>query len=373
MRIGIDCRMYGSKFTGIGRYTQELVEHLITLNKKLSNPHELVLFFNALEYKNFKPDSHCEKILASSPHYSLKEQTVFLKKIRSEKLDLMHFTHFNIPLLYNKPFIVTIHDLTLSLFPGKKMTKWYHRLAYHLTINHAVKKAEKIIAVSEHTKKDLTDHFKLDAQKIKVVYNGVGNNFEHLETPIKLEKTTNKYGINKPFILYTGVWRDHKNLPRLIKAFHILRSEKGLDLQLVITGKEDKSYPEVRQGIKDYSLEKEVVLPGLVPEEDLVNLYNKAVIFAFPSLYEGFGIPPLEAMRCGTPVAASNRSSVPEICSDAAVYFDPYNVEDIADKLEMIYKNTDLQVELIEKGIKHIGTFSWEKMAQDTFEILKTC
>jgi glycosyltransferase involved in cell wall biosynthesis len=371
MRIGIDCRMYGSKFTGIGRYTKELVEHLIALNKELETPHELILFFNNPEYREFKAQPHTKKILAAAPHYSFKEQSTFLKKLLAEKIDLMHFTHFNIPLLYNRPFIVTIHDLTLSLFPGKKMTKWYHRLAYHLTINHAIKKAKHIIAVSNHTKRDIVNHFQTDPEKIAVIYNGISKDFEHLSTPKTLTATLKKYHITKPFILYTGVWRDHKNLPRLIQAFHLLRSERDLDLQLVITGREDKNYPEVKQSIADYKLEENAILTGLVPEKDLNHLYNRATIFAFPSLYEGFGIPPLEAMRCGTPVAASRQSSVPEICGEAALYFDPHSAQDIADKLEMLYKNTDLQVELIEKGIAHIANFSWEKMANETFKTIK--
>ena len=155
MRIGLDCRIYSSKFTGLGRYTYELVENFTKLNGRLKNPHELILFFNNPEFQEFPNHPHVQKILVNCKHYSLKEQTTFLAKLNKEKLDLVHFPHFNVPIFYNKPFTVTIHDLTLTHFPGRKMTKWYHRLAYHLTIKHAIKKSRKIISVSNHTKEDL--------------------------------------------------------------------------------------------------------------------------------------------------------------------------------------------------------------------------
>ncbi len=146
MKIGIDCRIYSSNFTGIGRYTYELVQHFIQLNQKLKNPNELILFFNNPEYENFqkhKNDKNIKKILVNSPHYSFSEQTKFLKILNKQNLDIVHFPHFNVPIFYRKPFIVTIHDLTLTLFNGRKMTKFYHRWAYNLTIKNAVKKAKK--------------------------------------------------------------------------------------------------------------------------------------------------------------------------------------------------------------------------------------
>ncbi|MFH1218310.1 MAG: glycosyltransferase, partial [Candidatus Peregrinibacteria bacterium] len=158
MRIGIDCRIYNSSFTGIGRYTQELIRNFA----KLNHEHELILFFNNPAYSKFTPpNSKVKKVLVNAPHYSFKEQTLFLKKLNSENFDLVHFPHFNVPIFYSKPYIVTIHDLTLTLFPGQKMTRWYHRLAYYLTIKNAVKRAKKIIAVSNNTKQDIITHLKV--------------------------------------------------------------------------------------------------------------------------------------------------------------------------------------------------------------------
>lgn len=371
MRIGIDCRIFSSRFTGIGRYTYELVRHFIKLNDEQNLKHEIILFFNQPEYKHFTPPNpSVKKILVSSPHYSLKEQTTFLHKLNQEKLDIVHFPHFNVPLLYRKPYVVTIHDLTLSFFPGRKMTKWYHRLAYNITIKNAVKTARKIIAVSENTKQDIIENLNIEAKKIHTIYNGISEIF-HIKDPLKTAHTLKKYRIKSPFLLYTGVHRNHKNLPRLVEALNILLTEKNLDLHLVITGKPDPLYPEVQKTVKKFHLENQVTFTNLVSEDELVDLYNAALTYVFPSLYEGFGFPPLESMRCGTPVAASNTSSIPEICGEEnAIYFDPYSANEIADKIALLYKNSQLQVELIEKGIQHSAKFNWTTCAKKTFQLL---
>jgi len=371
MKIGIDCRIFSSSFTGIGRYTYELVKNIIQFNENSRHKNEIVLFFNDPEYASFDPQSsHVKKIRVNAKHYSLSEQIRFLKKLNKENCDIVHFPHFNIPILYRRPYTVTIHDLTLSLFPGQKMNKWYHRLAYHFTIKNATKKAKAVIAVSNNTKQDIIDHLGTPEEKIITIYNGVGKEFTLLKDPKETHPTLKKYGISKQFLLYTGVWRNHKNLPRLIQAFSLLK-ERGLPLSLVITGKPDPHYPEVKNTVKSLKLEDDVIFPGLVDEKELIHLYNAAFIYVFPSLYEGFGLPPLESMRCGTPVVASKTSSIPEVCGeDNALFFHPENVEEIADKVEMLYKDPQLQVKLIEQGARHSAKFSWEEMAEKTYQII---
>ncbi|MBD3360190.1 glycosyltransferase, partial [Candidatus Peregrinibacteria bacterium] len=345
MKIGIDCRMFSSNFTGIGRYSYELVKQLIKINDKEKRKHELVLFFNNPEYKKYNPPNPAvKKVLVKAKHYSFAEQTRFLHKLNKEKCDTVHFPHFNIPIFYRKPYVVTIHDLILTFFHGHKMTSWHHRLAYNLIIKNSIKKSKKIIAVSNSTKQDIIANFKVPEEKIEVVYNGISPSFTLIQNPSKYKKTLSRYNIDKQFLLYTGVWRSHKNLVNLIEAFNILKNKKSLDLKLVITGKPDPYYPEVKETIKRLNLKEDVILTGLVQEKELVHLYNAAHIYVFPSLYEGFGLPPLESMKCGTPVAASETSSIPEICGEKnAVFFDPKNPRDIAKKIYMIYKNTDLQ------------------------------
>ncbi len=368
MRIGIDCRMYSSRFTGIGRYTKELVEQLLAANKAQNFPHDFVLFFNNPEFHEFQPSTHVQKVLVNARHYSFKEQTRFLRLLNKERLDLVHFPHFNIPLFYRRPYLVTIHDLTLSFFPGRKMRAFFYRLAYAITIRNAVRRAKKIIAVSHNTKKDIIEQFHVQEEKIHVIYHGVNPEFTPIKDPKLLAPTLQKFNINKDFLLYTGVWRSHKNLPNFIRAFGILK-KNNLDIQLVITGRPDPYYPEVKETVHRLHLENDVIFTNLVTDSDLVHLYNAASIYVFPSLYEGFGLPPLEAMACATPVAASNISSIPEICGENAVYFNPYDPTDIANKIELLYKDPDLQAKLIRSGLQHAASFSWVGMATKTFKL----
>lgn len=375
-KIGIDCRMYSSSFTGIGRYTYELVKRICEANNQKQNPDTIFLFFNSPEYEKFNIDKtpNVQKVLVNANHYSFAEQTKFLKILYSHNLDIMHFTHFNVPLLYRRPYIVTIHDLTLSLFPGKKMTGFHHRLGYSVVIKNAVRHAKAIIAISNNTAKDLKEILKVPLEKVTVIYNGISPEFRKLksiEEKMQIQETLNKYNIKQPFILYTGVWRSHKNLSNLVSAFDTLINEKKLDLNMVITGREDPHYPEIRQSINRLNLQNSIVTPGLVSETELIHLYNAARLYIFPSLYEGFGLPPLEAMQSGTPVAASNTSSIPEICGEHnAVFFNPHDPKDMAEKIAFLYQNEELQEELIKNGYIRAKQFDWDSTAQQTYELI---
>lgn len=369
MRIGIDARMFSSEFTGIGRYVYELVHQLIKIDKK----NEYVLFMNKPAYEEFEPpNKRISKVLVNAKHYSFAEQTRFLWKLWRAKLDLMHFTHFNAPILYRGATIVTIHDLTLSFFPGKKMNSWFYRQAYNVVLKNAVRHAKRIIAVSKNTKQDLIEIAKTSPAKVEVIYEGVGENFGPKLDREGIDDLLKKYNITKEFMLYTGVWRSHKNLVNMIKAFDLFCGEgdEGFDAQLVITGEESPYYPEVKRTVKEYDLEHKVVFTDLVPEDELTALYQAAKVYIFPSLYEGFGLPPLEAMRCGTPVIASKVSCIPEICGEEnAVFFDPYDPEDIANAMRKLWLDDDLRAELRERGLTHSRKFSWEKMAEKTLEV----
>jgi glycosyltransferase involved in cell wall biosynthesis len=369
-RIGIDCRMYSEAFTGIGRYVYELTENLL----RLDEDNEYVLFFNNPESQNFSsPNKNVKKVLVNAPHYSVKEQTKFPHILNNEHLDLMHFTHFNAPVLYNRPSVVTIHDLTLHFYPGKKKASPLHRMAYGLTLKTAVRKAKSIITISQNTKKDLQILLKVPSGKIDVIYEGVDEKFKILDDKMPVEKVKKEFKLDKPYLLYTGVWRCHKNLPNLIEAFHILKNEYDFDGYLVITGRADPLYaPDIVDKAVSLNLGEDVIFTGLVPEEDLVPLYNGALVYVFPSLYEGFGLPPLEAMQCGVPVAASTSSCIPEICGgNNAIYFDPSNPKDMSEKIFRVISEKSLRENLIANGLKHVKKFSWNTMAEETLKVYK--
>lgn len=369
MRIGIDARMYSTEFTGIGRYVHELVLNLLSLDKK----NDYVLFMNQPEFDKYEPTTkRVTKVLVNAKHYSFAEQSKFWWKLRKANIDLMHFTHFNAPVLYRGASVVTIHDLTLSFYPGKKMNSSFHKFAYNIVLKRAVKHAKRIIAVSKNTKQDLVDITHTSPAKVEVIYEGVGANFTPREDKETVSDLLKKYNITREFMLYTGVWRSHKNLVNMVRAFALLKEDEGYETQLVITGEENPYYPEVKRVVKELNLEHDVIFTGLVPEDELVALYQSAVFYVFPSLYEGFGLPPLEAMRCGTPVVASKASCIPEICGEEnAVFFDPYDPEDMANNMRKVLLDENLRAELREKGLKHSRKFSWERMSEKTLEVYK--
>jgi len=370
MKIGIDARMYGVSFTGIGRYTYELVKNLAELDSE----HEFTVFMRKEAFDSFAPpNKRFKKVLADYQHYSFGEQFGFLSLINKEKLDLMHFTHFNAPIFYSRPFVVTIHDLTLSFFPGKKMTSWFQRLAYHIVVRNVTKKAKKIIAVSKHTKKDLVEALKVPADKIQVIYNGVSPKFGDVE-PTPRPDVMKKLGLQKPFFLYTGVWRDHKNIVGMIKVFNELNKEVGNQYNLVITGPHNPTYHEIPDTVKKLGIEHEVHLVGLVSDPDLFALYKYALAYVFPSFYEGFGLPPLEAMQCGTPVIASNTSATPEVIGEGnALFFDPYNADDMKQAMRTIATDASVRQRLVDRGFERVKYFSWEKMTKSVLNLYNSC
>lgn len=365
MRIGIDARMYSSAFTGIGRYVYELTQRLFQLDHP--HPHEWILFMNDSEYGPFNPPhERVKKVRVNARHYSWKEQVTFCQQLWHERLDLMHFTHFNAPLLYRRPSVVTIHDLTLSFFPGKKMRSLFHRAAYHWVLNSVIRRSHGVIAVSQHTAEDVQKLLKVPASKVHMIYEAVGKEFRRVEAAT-VDAVRRTYALTNAFLLYTGVWRDHKNLPRLIEAFARLCSDAAFDGDLVITGRRDPFYPEVEATVRALGLEKRVRFTGLAPEQDLVALYSGARVYVLPSLYEGFGLSPLEAMACGTPVVASQAACIPEVCGKGnAVFFDPYDVKSIEQAIRKVWFDATLCRQLAARGLDRVKDFSWDRMATET-------
>ncbi|MDD3190205.1 MAG: glycosyltransferase family 1 protein [Candidatus Pacebacteria bacterium] len=367
-RIGIDARMYGYAQTGIGNYIRHLLEYIFENDKT----NEFVIFLMPEEFDGFKiPNERVKKVKVNSKWYGWKEQLLFPLGIYKENLDLMHFTHFNSPILYFKKSIVTIHDITPYFFPGHKMKSPIRKAGFRLVFSSSVRKAKKVIAVSNSTKNDILKYFKTKKEKITVIYEGVDGQFKVTKNELALRNLAQKYNIKKPFLFYTGVWRNHKNLVGLIRAFAILRKEYALDISLVLGGKEDPYYPEVRKTWQELGVEEDIIRIGFIEQKELPLFYDAACIFVIPSFYEGFGLIGLEAMACGTPVISSDRTSLPEILGDAAIYFNPDNPQDMAEKIHMVFNDKKLYNELVEKGMKQVKKYSWDQMSQETLELYK--
>lgn len=357
---------------GIGRYTRELISGL----EKIDHENEYHIFLDQKGFEDYSPrNDNFHKVLADVKWYGWAEQMRMPFVWRKAKVDLMHFTHFNKSIFYRRPYVVTIHDLTYTMQRGLKISKLppivyeFKYLAYETAIRDAIKGAKKIIVPSYYSKKDIVKKYKLDENKVAVTYESITSDFSPEKNEKLFEAAKDKFGIKDKYFFYVGNASPHKNLKKLILAFDKV-SKEVKDVQLVLSGKKEKFYNEIEEWIKKENLgDSRIIITNVISDEELHVLLSNSYSFVFPSLAEGFGIPPLEAMASGTPVLVSNASCMPEVCEDAALYFDPKDENDIADKMKIILNDEKLRDDLVEKGLNHIKKFSWEKMAKETLEV----
>lgn len=383
-RIGIDARFYGPLGKGLGRYTQEIVDNII----KIDQANEYVIFLGKENFDELVTDnSRVKKVLADVRWYTLSEQIVMPWLIKREHLDLVHFPHFNVPIFCPTKFVVTIHDLILTKFPTMRATTlgpvlyFIKNILYRLIISHAVWRAKKVIAISEFTKQDVIEQFKVASDKIIVTYEGAANlsrgNDSLFAAKLDADITLSDYQIDEPYLLYVGNAYPHKNLETLIKVFKEIYQLQP-SIKLVLVGKDDYFYSRLKDYAKDLnlwakndqaSLKTPVVFPGYVPDQKLEVLFKRALAYVFPSKYEGFGLPPLEAMSRGCPVVSSDKTSMPEIFGSAALYFDPYDEKDMTNKIIKIIKDDILREDLIAKGYEQVKKYDWWDCAIKTKKV----
>ncbi|MEW6041492.1 MAG: glycosyltransferase family 1 protein, partial [Elusimicrobiota bacterium] len=298
---------------------------------------------------------------------------IFLQHLLNRlDIDLYYSIYFLIPffgLKCKKVFI--LHDLIPYLYPElcTKSRKIKFYTIQKLITGMAVKIADAIIVPSENTKKDVLSTFSGSAGKIYVIYEGVDLQFKIVQNPDALEMVRKKYGINKKAVLYIGRQDPSKNLIMLVKAFELVRKE--VPCQLVISGKKDARYPGPYELAEKSQYKDDIIFTGYVQDVDLPVLYQSCDVFAFPSLYEGFGLPPLEAMACGVPVVTSNVSSLPEVVGDAALLVDPRNAGEIANAMKKLLTDDKLRSEMINRGLNQVKKFSWEKAARETLKVFE--
>ncbi|MDO8509518.1 MAG: glycosyltransferase family 1 protein [bacterium] len=361
MKIGIDARLFGPKQGGLGRYIEQLIKHL----EKIDLTNQYVLFFRKDNWNEFIPTNpNFEKKLADTPWYGWREQTHFLAIINAEKLDLMHFPHWNMPIFYHRPFIVTIHDLIMYHFPRAEASThgqfiyWLKDSIHRFIIRSACHRARQILTTSEFTKADIVKNLNIDPKKITVTYQAP---FEKI-TPGKLPLT-----IKKPYILYVGNCYPHKNLPRLIEAWQQVERINP-QIHLVLVGRENYFYRKLLQS-SEYKKCSRVIYLGYQDDTALEAIYENASLYVFPSLYEGFGLPPLEAILRHIPVIASDTSCLPEILGDSAEYFDPADSIAMATKIIQLLNDTEKQKLLINNGQKLLQKYSSDNLARQTLQI----
>ncbi len=364
MNIGIDARFYRSSTAGLGRYTRGLLHNL----QNIDHTNQYTIFITPDDDKEYVIDSeNFTKVVVPITHYTISEQTKFLNILNSYNFDLVHFLNFNHPILYNRLFVTTVHDLTMLLYPvGRSQKSLIRKIAFQKVMNHAANSATKAIAISQATKKDMVKYLHTKPENIKVIYEGYDDIYhaDYSRNMVSLAK--DRYNLVKPYILFVSQWRPHKGLPKLIQSFEILKSKYNIPHQLVITGKPNHDFPEIINSIKNSKFSADIILPGFVEEKDLPLLYAGTDAFIFPSFYEGFGLGPLEAMACGAPVISSNLSCMPEILGEAAIYFDPHDVNQMAKTIQKVLSDNKLRQNMRQKSLVQASKYSWKKMATET-------
>jgi glycosyltransferase involved in cell wall biosynthesis len=357
-KIVIDARESG---TSTGRYIDKLIEYLHDLN-----PHfEIILLTKPHKVESLKKIAPKFQVLESPyKEFTFSEQIGFLRQLNKVKADLVHFGKTEQPVLYRGKTVTTIHDLTTARFrnPSKNWLVFtFKLLVYRWVVKEVAFKSRAVIVPSEYVKKDLQAYAKISLDKISVTYEATDKITDAQEA---IESLT-----NKQFIMYVGRPQPHKNLNRLVQAFAELKMNHP-DLRLVFVGKSDVLYKNLELYVKKQKVSN-VIFTGYVSEGRLRWLYEHAAAYVFPSLSEGFGLPPLEAMIHGAPIVSSNATCLPEIYGDAAHYFDPTDVDDMARKIDEVLSNPKLREELVEKGKIQVKKYSWKRMTEQTLDVYK--
>jgi glycosyltransferase involved in cell wall biosynthesis len=289
-------------------------------------------------------------------------------ELRRERADLFHAPHYVLPALAPCRSVVTIHDCIHLRFPQYLPSRLGHTYA-RMALWVATHRSARVLTVSEASKRDILEFFDVPESKITVIYNAIDERFSEEPAADEVLRVKERYQLNDPFILYAGNIKPHKNLVRLIEAFSQIRQGPFQELKLLIIGDQISKLPALRRAVHQLKLHKHVRFLGYIPDETLAVLYRSAEVFVFPSLYEGFGLPPLEAMASGTPVVTSNVSSLPEVAGDAAVLVDPYDVDSIVEGLRRVLSDPALAAELRRKGLERAREFSWERSVAKTRQV----
>lgn len=366
MRIAIDAHSVGAKLGGNESYAVNLIEALAQIDEV----NDYTLYVTTAEaHDRFHQRWPNFKVRTTLPHTPLIRIPLTLSaELRKHPVDVLH-VQFTAPPFCPCPVVVSIHDLSFEHLPHT--FKRRSRTQLRLTVRHSAKRAARILTLSEHTRRDVIDTYGIAPDRITAIPLAAGTHFHAVEDYKELQRVRHNYGIVGPYILSVGSIQPRKNLTRLVNAYASLRgkiAEAELP-KLVLVGKCAWLFDETLRALDQTGLKESVILTGYVPESDLPALYSDALCFVYPSYFEGFGLPPLEAMKCGAPVIVGNQTSLPEVVGDAALTFDPFNVAALAEAIEKLINDSDLRRELSVKGRSRAETFDWRETARRTLQI----
>lgn len=352
MKIAIDTQTTLGQKTGFGFYVNNLVKALEKVDSKD-------------EYVKISPNTEKD---FSTPQRLFWDQVTFPRRAGKAKVDLLHQPCFSTPLFYRGKIVVTCHDLISIFFPENLPLA--SRLFYSKWMPFSYRRADMIIAISEHTKRDIMALLKIPESKIRVIHSAASKDFCPVKSKNILSRVQKKYGTGKKYLLDVGTLEPRKNLPFLVRAY-ALAVREGIEENLVITGKKGWYYDSLFKLVDELDLGKKVIFTGYVGEKDLPALYSGAKAFVFPSIYEGFGLPPLEAMACGAPVICSSTSSLSEVVGQAGILLLPKDERLWAKNIIKVIKDERLARTLSEMGLRQSKKFSWEETARKTIAVYK--
>lgn len=363
MRIGIDCRSLNGAKTGIGYYTYHLIEAL----SGVGQDSEFYLY-SSCSFSLPKRGEYVRKNSIRGLPGNLWLQTVLPFLLHKDKITIFHAPLYIVPFACTIPKVVTVHDLTFYIYP--ELACRQNRAILQWLLPASIKAADAVIADSKNTKQDIINYLGTRPEKIKVIPLAASEIFQKIHNREELDRVKLKYSLPEEYMLFVGTIEPRKNLERLLKAYkQVIDRRTDLPHQLVMVGRLGWLYKDILRIYHDLGMGNRVKLLGYVDEEDMSAIYNGAALFVYPSLYEGFGLPVLEAMACGIPVITSNISSLPEVAGNCCHLVNPLDVEELAYAIERILESPTLQGQMAKAGLARSREFSWRRTAEETFKL----
>lgn len=366
MRIAIDAHSVGTKLGGNESYAVNLIEALA----QLDSANDYTIYVTTSEARDrFTNRWSNFKVRSTLPHTPLIRIPLTLSaELRKHPVDVLH-VQFTAPPFCPCPVVVSIHDLSFEHLPQTFNRR--SRTQLRLTVRHSARRAARILSLSEYTRRDIIESYGIEPGRVSTIPLAAPEHFAPVTDNRELQRVRHNYGIDGDYILSVGSIQPRKNLARLIKAYAILRGSFSADKlpKLVLVGKCAWLYDETLRTLDEAGVKDTVILTGYVPQADLPALYSGALCFVYPSYFEGFGLPPLEAMRCGTPVIVGDRTSLPEVVGSAGLTINPFDVDAIATAIRRLMNDPELRRDLSVKGQERAGAFSWRDTARKTLAI----
>lgn len=361
-QIAIDGR--GALFyrgTGIGTYTWQLLAHM-----QETMPHMHILL-PGMEYKGFSfSPNQCNE------QTDLWRENFLPKFLKNNDIGVYHVPQNGIGLPHHKicKETVTIHDLIPYIYPETVGRSYLREFLKEMPV--IMERSDAVITVSECSAKDIHRIFNYPKERIHVIHEAPEPIYHQINTKQVKDILQNKYGIFENYILYVGGFGMRKNVKALISAFYLLKREEDIPLKLVLPGKRNRDFDALDQLTEALNLHEDVIFPDYVPVSDLPYFYNGATMMVYPSIYEGFGLPPLESMACGTPVIAAKTSSLPEILDSSVLWFDPFDTVDLAEQIHRLWASETLRKRIAKQGKEKADSYSWQKTAEETADVLRS-